>query len=177
MESSIFHKIGGFDTRLRSNEDIQFCTRARAIGIRVLAFPNLATIHLGAEKSLIHFMKRQYWHGSNVLSPSAFRGNVRAIGLAALTLACILGLLAAGLSGRPLLLLPPLGVMLLPPTLIALRGAGTRDRSTSIAPLILLLLTYALVRALVLPVAMFRSMQQWSLGQRWEWSAGTDSET
>jgi len=161
MESSVFWRIGGFDTALRSNEDSQFCSRAWAAGSRVLAFPELAVTHLGAEKNLLHFARRQIWHGSNVVSRSALRGNLRAIGLAAYTLGCISCLFAAGFSGRPTLLLLALVAAMFPPIVIALRGAGRMRGNRDVPPLILLLVTYAFVRACVLPLALLRGVRQW----------------
>jgi glycosyltransferase involved in cell wall biosynthesis len=162
MERSLFQRVGGFDTELRSNEDSQFCSRAKALGSRVLAFPELAVIHYGAEKSLRQFVRRQFWHGSNVLSRAALKGNIRAIGLAAYTLACATCLLAFAVLGHPLLVALSLGFMLTPPFLMALGASPESVPRKNLLSLTALLLTYALVRAYVLPLALFRGVRQWS---------------
>jgi glycosyltransferase involved in cell wall biosynthesis len=159
MESAVFRKVGGFNTHLRSNEDGEFCARARAIGIRVLAFPHLAAVHLGAEKTLLQFAKRQLWHGSNVLSRYALRANARAIALAAYTLMCVVGVIATRLTGSSVLVIVLLAAALLPPTIMAVLGAR-KISPANVPQLLLLLLTYALARALVLPRALVRAAKQ-----------------
>ncbi len=166
MTSSTFWTVGGFDPTLRSNEDSEFCSRARRIGIRVLAFPQLAAIHLGAEKNLLHFVKRQLWHGANVISRSGLRGNIRAIGLAFYTLACLIGILLAAGLGRLPAMLAMLIAMLVPPFVMALRGTRAPRCGKDLPSLVLLLLTYALVRACVLPVALLRGARRWNLEGR-----------
>ena len=168
MERGTFSKVGGFDGRLRSNEDSQLCSRARALGLQVVVVPSLAVTHLGAEKSLLHFAKRQRWHGSNILSRSGLRGNRRAICLAAYTLLCLFSLAVCAPSGKPVFVATGLLGLLLPPAWMGLqprKGVPARQA----LPLVLLLLVYAVVRAGVLPVAAFRACKQ-TLSHRHEQS-------
>lgn len=159
MERSVFWKVGGFDSRLRSNEDSQFCSRARASGLPVFVAPSLSVTHLGVETSLLHFARRQRWHGSNVINRAGFRGNVRAIALAAYTLLCLLAIAAFALSFRPFAAALGFGILLLPVFWMGFRpGRGGRSRNP--LPLLLLLLVYAVVRACVLPAAVFRAARQ-----------------
>ncbi len=160
MERRLFGKLGGFDPHLRSNEDSQFCSRARAVGIPVIAFPELAAVHLGAEKTLLQFIKRQIWHGSNVLNQLGFRGNARAVGLAAYTFFCLVCALIALLSGQFAALVAAVGVLSVPPVLTSLRGPRLKARIGKVPLLIILLTVYAVVRACVLPRALFESFQQ-----------------
>jgi GT2 family glycosyltransferase len=158
LERTLFWKIGGFDSFLRSNEDSQFCSRARNSGIRVLAFPELAVVHLGAEKNLRHFARRQLWHGSNVCSRAGLRGNSRAIGLAGYTLFCASGIAAGLLLWQSKLLLAAFVGLLLPP--ITMAASKTKRYSIGVLPkLVALILTYALVRAYALPIAALRGLR------------------
>lgn len=158
VAKSLFWSLRGFDAKLRSNEDSQFCSRARQRGIRVLAFPQLAAIHFGAEKDLRHFIRRQLWHGSNVVNGRGLHGNARAIGLAMYTFACLVVLLAGIPLADPKLIAGAVLAMLLPPLCLALRGRNIGLKQ--FGPLSFLLLTYGIVRACVLPVAVFRGMQR-----------------
>lgn len=160
MERLLFWKIGGFDPKLRSNEDSQFCSRARACDTPILAFPELATIHLGAEKDLPQFIRRQVWHGSNVLSQAGIKGNIRAIGLAGYTLFCLFCAVPALLSGHFAFFVIAVGALLIPPVLMSLRGPRLKNRIAAVPLLIVLLTVYAVVRACVLPQALVRAIQQ-----------------
>ena len=158
IDAQLFRRIGGFDPALRSNEDSQFCSRAKASGIPVLTFKELAVVHFGAEKDLRHFARRQFWHGSNVLNAAGLKGNIRAIGLAAFTLTCVLSLFLFGVTLQlPAILCSGLA-LLLAPVGLALLSARRRWIWRDLPSLFVLLLTYALVRALVLPVAIARAV-------------------
>ena len=159
----IFWSIGGFDAQLRSNEDSQFCSRARCSGMRVLAFPQLVVTHFGAEKNLAHFIRRQLWHGSNVISGLGLRGNARAISLAFYTFACLAALLGSILLRSPMLLAGGFVGIVLPPFFLAC--CGPRIGFKRFGPLSFLLLVYGVVRACVLPLALFRGLQRWTAGR------------
>jgi glycosyltransferase involved in cell wall biosynthesis len=165
LERTLFWAIGGFDSSLRSNEDSQFCSRARSSGTRVLAFPELAVVHLGAEKNLRHFARRQLWHGSNVCSRAGIRGNSRAIGLAGYTLFCAFAIAAALILWQSKLLLAAFLGLLVPP--ITMAASKTKQKDLRVLPkLVVLILTYALVRAYALPIAAFRGARAWHVQQR-----------
>jgi len=165
VERAVFWKIGGFDPVLRSNEDSQFCSRAKLSGTRVCAFPELAVVHLGAEKNLLHFARRQLWHGSNVISRAGIRGNARAIGLAAYTLLCASLIVKGAVLLEPKLLIAAFLGLLVPP--IAMAASKSNDSGIRVMPkVILLILTYALVRAYALPIAAFRGVRAWRPEQR-----------
>jgi glycosyltransferase involved in cell wall biosynthesis len=165
LERTLFWKIGGFDSSLRSNEDSQFCSRAISSGTRVLAFPELAVVHLGAEKNLRHFVKRQLWHGSNVCNRAGLRGNSRAIALAGYTLFCAAVIAAGLLLWESKILLPAFVGLLVPP--IAMSARRAKQHPLRIMPkLVVLILTYALVRAYALPIAALRGLRACHVRQR-----------
>lgn len=164
MAARTFLLVGGFNPILRSNEDSQFCARARALGIRVLAFPQLAAAHFGADRDLVHFVRRQLWHGGNVVSPQALKGNLKAIGLAAYTLVCCTFVLLGIFFSVPSLFASIAG-LLTPALIIALHHGKKHVSPRHIPSLALLLLLYSLVRASVLPLAIIRGARCWNEGK------------
>ena len=159
----LFWELGGFDPCLSSNEDSQFCTRARAAGIPVIAFPELAVTHLGAEKSLAHFVRRQIWHGSNVVNRAGLKGNARAIALATYTLFCFLFICASALILQPAFTFAGLLAIIFPAVSLAFFGCPRTFCFKNMPRLIFLLVTYGMVRASVLPVALFRAVRSTSM--------------
>ena len=59
----LFKKLAGFDSRLETGEDWDFCTRAKKIGATIINNPNLKAIHFGYPQNLRWFFKREFWHG------------------------------------------------------------------------------------------------------------------
>lgn len=153
LEKKLFSDLGGFDNTLNSNEDSHFCAKARAHGSQILALPELAVTHLGAEKTMADFMRRQFWHGSSVLNRAALGSNLRAIGLAVFTLFCLTWLLIAASLGKGVLL--PGMAMIAPAVFLTMRSARGRGQIRDIPGLLLLFCAYSLARALALPVALF----------------------
>lgn len=60
----LFKDLGGFDERLQSAEDFDFCSRAKQSGAMVLENHNLKVIHFGAPDTLAEFFQREIWHGA-----------------------------------------------------------------------------------------------------------------
>ena len=63
ISRELFDEIGGFDGRLETGEDYDISMRAKAAGLQIIDDINLKVIHEGYPKSLIEFIKREYWHG------------------------------------------------------------------------------------------------------------------
>jgi len=66
ISRSHFLMLGGFDEDIQTNEDYEFCRRARDHGLITWADPSLATIHLGTPQTLTAFFQKQRWHGTHV---------------------------------------------------------------------------------------------------------------
>lgn len=66
MTKSFFHRLGGFDEKLKSGEDPELCFRAKTKGARIVNNPKLAVIHAGYPRSLKDFYHRERWHGRGV---------------------------------------------------------------------------------------------------------------
>ena len=59
----VFQALGGFDERLKTGEDAEFCQREREIEVEIYHDPSLHVIHNGYPKTWYDFFKRERWHG------------------------------------------------------------------------------------------------------------------
>jgi glycosyltransferase involved in cell wall biosynthesis len=158
VRRAVFHRIGGFDESLQTNEDVDLCQRLRRAGLKVIACDAAAVIHLGTPQTLRDFFRRERWHGRHVLK--VFLRNIRelqngrAVLFAVFTLGAVattIGGVAAALFGRgPLLIWSP-GVALLAASFVLsvayARGSHSWDR---IPALTVLFLTWGLARAIAM---------------------------
>jgi glycosyltransferase involved in cell wall biosynthesis len=62
MHRDLFLRVGGFDPKLETGEDYEFCTRARMLGARIENDPMLRVVHAGYPKSIKSFFVRERWH-------------------------------------------------------------------------------------------------------------------
>jgi glycosyltransferase involved in cell wall biosynthesis len=58
-----FKEIGGFDDKLTTGEDYEFCTRAKNQGFQIINNSALSVYHHNFPKKLGSFVKREAWHG------------------------------------------------------------------------------------------------------------------
>ena len=58
-----FDRIGGFDERLETGEDVDFCRRAAAHGLDIVFSPEFKVHHEGFPRTLRRFFARERWHG------------------------------------------------------------------------------------------------------------------
>lgn len=63
-----FERIGGFDPQLKTGEDYEFCQRAIAAGVEYAPDAGFRAIHLGYPRTIVHFVRREYWHGEGNFS-------------------------------------------------------------------------------------------------------------
>ena len=63
MSRILFERLGGFDETLKTGEDYDICSRARALGAQLVKEPALKVIHHGVPRSSAEFIKREMWHG------------------------------------------------------------------------------------------------------------------
>jgi glycosyltransferase involved in cell wall biosynthesis len=157
LSRSTFKDIEGFNEQLKTNEDSHICAKARAEGHSILAFPALAVIHLGAERNLLEFVKRQFWHGSSILSRTAIQNNMKAIGLAAYTLTLLIWTILAVLTGRPIRL--PITLMFVAPSIIVSWRLSRHGRVADAPALFVLVVMYSLARAVSLPFAVINGVK------------------
>ena len=62
IKKSIFQFIGGFNPKLITGEDSEFCARLRRAGFRILSNDAIKAIHLGNPKNIFQFFRKQLWH-------------------------------------------------------------------------------------------------------------------
>lgn len=56
--------IGGFDPKMITGEDVDFCLRAAKKGVRLIINEQFVAHHEGYPKSLSSFFNRELWHGT-----------------------------------------------------------------------------------------------------------------
>jgi hypothetical protein len=94
VRKAAFASIEGFDERLRTCEDVDFCRRLRASGWEMVADPRLVSVHAGDPATLRDVFFGELWRGRDNLLVS-FRPPLDARGvLTALVPAAVLVLLA-----------------------------------------------------------------------------------
>jgi glycosyltransferase involved in cell wall biosynthesis len=106
INAELFRKVNGFSSELASDEDCELCERVRQTGGSVIAYPDMALFHLGAERSLGQFFKRQLWHGREAarvfLEHFPRLRNVRPIAIAVFFLLAGAGALVSAFLMNPL---------------------------------------------------------------------------
>jgi glycosyltransferase involved in cell wall biosynthesis len=63
----VFEQINGFNEILETSEDKDFTLRVLQSGYQAISVPDLTVIHLGYEKSLREFIKKEFWRQGNSL--------------------------------------------------------------------------------------------------------------
>lgn len=98
IDSKLFEKISGFDEGLNSGEDVDICARAVNTGGSILYNQNIHTVHLGYPKTIRQFVKREIWHGREMLRDGGNPFKNKALMLAATHCLFLLVLLILGIS-------------------------------------------------------------------------------
>ena len=157
VTGAAFHALGEFNPAVQTSEDVDLCSRAWRKGMKVMAYPSLAVYHEGTPRTLARFYRQNRWHGKHVLRVFlAELPATRNLPLILLTVYTFLAFWAVPLvfalafPWHIALAAIPLGLLLLPPLLLAL-GKAVRSRSPGdLAGLFVLYLTYLLARAAAL---------------------------
>ncbi|MBU0993300.1 MAG: glycosyltransferase [Proteobacteria bacterium] len=63
----VFNLVGGFDSQLATAEDKAFTFKVIQNGFRVMSVPDINLIHLGYEKNLWEFIKKEFWRQGNTI--------------------------------------------------------------------------------------------------------------
>jgi len=98
VKRDAFETLGGFDTSLETCEDVDFCQRLRTAGHRLVAEPDMRSVHMGDPSSLKAVFFGELWRGRDNLQVT-LRGQwtfrhlrsaaVPLVGIAALALGAI----------------------------------------------------------------------------------------
>jgi hypothetical protein len=151
-----FDEVGGFDERLETNEDYDFCHRLRQRGYVLLSVPTIKVTHLRTPQTLRGLFRNELWHGRDVFRVFLASGrelkNLRAVALALFYVVCML---AVGMSivffvaGGSYL--PVFGSFLLAvsvPCFLALKTCWVNKQYKYFFALTLLYFVYGVARAL-----------------------------
>jgi GT2 family glycosyltransferase len=158
INRELFMNLGGFDETIVTSEDTEFCERAAASGIPILAVPSLSAIHLGTPQTLGGFYKKQSWHGTNVhrlFLRDILHSKSRKAMLFALYMligigAAIGGVCSGALFGNPADALAGLAILLMGPLALALLASIERKKWHYLLPLTVLYGAYGMARAMCL---------------------------
>lgn len=63
LHRELFERIGGFDDRLHTGEDYDFCMRALASGAELQLNPDMVVEHRRLPRTLLELVRRERWHG------------------------------------------------------------------------------------------------------------------
>ncbi len=105
VKREAFERVGGFDESLTACEDVDLCNRLRGAGYRVVADPNLRSIHFGDPRTLKALFFGELWRGRDNLrvtfsGPRTF-GHFRSALVPIADLACLAaGIVSLG-TGHP----------------------------------------------------------------------------
>jgi GT2 family glycosyltransferase len=118
VKRSAFEAIGGFDASLTACEDVDFCNRLQQAGHRIVADPNLRSIHFGDPRTLRALFFGELWRGRDNLrvtfnGPRTFR-HLRSAIVPIADLMCLTGSVVSLIAGRPLLATAFLTMALIP---------------------------------------------------------------
>ncbi|MBF0566441.1 MAG: glycosyltransferase [Nitrospirae bacterium] len=67
VNRDVFFEVDGFDETLTTNEDKDLTFRVLKGGYRAVVSSGLSFIHLGCERNLVEFVKKEYWRQSTTL--------------------------------------------------------------------------------------------------------------
>ncbi|MBI5233079.1 MAG: glycosyltransferase [Deltaproteobacteria bacterium] len=99
INREVFEEIGGFTETLRAGEDKDMTFKAKAAGYRVVYSPERSVIHMGFEKGLAEFIRKEFWRQGQTLGLAARWGySMRALRNPVLSLYHLTALLAVPVS-------------------------------------------------------------------------------
>jgi len=109
VKRAAFDKIGGFNAALTACEDVDLCNRLRLAGHRIVADPDLRSIHFGDPKTLKALFFGELWRGRDNVrvtfsGPKTFR-HLRSALVPIADLICLVSGLAALAAGHPVVAL------------------------------------------------------------------------
>jgi GT2 family glycosyltransferase len=118
-----FELVGGFDTSLDTCEDVEFCHRIRARGMRIVSDARLKSVHHGDPKTLLEVFSSERWRGRDNLRVS-FRRPIAWSGVPSAILPIVQGIaLGVGIAGVvTAFLTPEVGLLLIGASLLSFTG-------------------------------------------------------
>jgi glycosyltransferase involved in cell wall biosynthesis len=102
---SAFEKVGGFDATLTACEDVDLCNRLRLAGCRIVADPDLRSVHFGDPRTLRALFLGELWRGRDNLrvtfSGPRTPGHLRSALIPVAHLLCLGAAAVSLVAGRP----------------------------------------------------------------------------
>lgn len=123
VKRAVFERVGGFDASLTACEDVDLCNRITQAGYRIVADPDLRSIHFGDPRTLRALFFGELWRGRDNLRVT-FSGprTLRHFRSALIPVADLLWLAAGAIAlvlGQPLIALAFWLLALIPATIKA----------------------------------------------------------
>jgi glycosyltransferase involved in cell wall biosynthesis len=129
VKQSVFHSIGGFNVRLIACEDVDLCNRITGAGFRIVADPDLRSVHFGDPRTLKALFFGELWRGRDnlrvTLSGPRTLYHLRSALIPVAELCLLVAIIAAAASGRVLAAALCLAAALVP---VAIRAHRMRQR-------------------------------------------------
>jgi len=67
VKREVFNKVRGFDKKLITGEDYDFCQRVKKAGYSIISSSSIQAIHLDDTNNLKKFLKKEIWYGKGML--------------------------------------------------------------------------------------------------------------
>lgn len=156
-----FEKVGGFREDLIAAEDVDLCHRLRQLGGRIVCDKRIRNIHHGEPKTLLAFLRKEYWRGSSGVKAWISHGFpmrdlpsllwplwhlVGGVVFAALAITALISMEQTWAT----LALTSLLAWILPSVLLSVRTCISEKRIKRIPALAVLYFTYGIARAAAL---------------------------
>lgn len=105
VKRAAFERVGGFDASLTACEDVDLCNRLQLAGFRIVADPDLRSVHYGDPRTLKALFFGELWRGRDNLrvtfaGPRTFR-NLRSAIVPIANLVCLAAGAIALVTGHP----------------------------------------------------------------------------
>jgi glycosyltransferase involved in cell wall biosynthesis len=95
VHRSQFARAGGFDPKMETGEDYEFCVRARRTGARIENDSDLKVVHAGYPKNIKSFFGRERWHArgdyKSLKTLASSKPALVCLANLCLTVACVIG--------------------------------------------------------------------------------------
>jgi glycosyltransferase involved in cell wall biosynthesis len=156
IKRAAFERVGGFNESLTACEDVDLCNRLVQAGWRIVADPELRSVHFGDPRTLRALFLGELWRGRDNLrvtftGPRTFR-HLRSAIVPVVDLLCLAGSVVLLLAGQPLWAAALLTLVLIPAGLRAAQMVNRQLRRDALvtAQAIAVAVVFDLARALAL---------------------------
>jgi len=154
VKKDAFKEIKGFNEKLKTGEDFDFCYRLKKKGNKIFNDPSIASIHLGQTDNFKEFFKKEMWRGNSLIKSIKQHGWLKEEFLStSITLYhfSVLILLIIAVVFLPFKIMGiTLVLLILPSFLLAIRKTIQSREITYLFNFYFLIITYQIARAISL---------------------------